>query len=105
MIASVSDRWVVNSAAPRIGDEKGYQVVTTVALEPAGIGQIIGVAAEVGLLVLCDRRFADRPGDEGVDLTRARHGDTSIQSRQGSGGICWSRPPGFDRAWTLLPEP
>jgi hypothetical protein len=58
-----------------IGGQKGHQIVPAVALEATSGGQIVGVAAEVGLVVLRDRGLADRPGDEGVDLARARHGD------------------------------
>jgi hypothetical protein len=47
--------------------QEGHQVVPAVALQAAGLGEVVGVAPEVPAEIPSDRLLAHRRGDQGID--------------------------------------
>ena len=77
--------------------EKGHEVVATIAPEPAGRGQVVGVADEVRQQLACNRLLRHRRGHDGVDDAGARERDAGVDRRHGASSVAGKRSPELDR--------
>jgi len=82
-------QWYVHGEQRHLeaGRQEGHQVVAAVALQAAGLGQVVGVPLEAGEVLASDRLLAHRRGDQGVGGAGAHQGDAGVERRHGSGGV------------------